>query len=144
MTQDHATPTLSALGSARRLAGVCPGDDDILDTARGRGVGGPGAAPNPTGFAAEASPDRYVLEVDEFDEPEHCPPLSSGDAACGVVEAECVGEGCVGPRAACVSVQPYPVRDALPILGEVIVWPEPSPLDSWWERVVHGHLAPPC
>ncbi|MFZ2174725.1 MAG: hypothetical protein WAW17_11955 [Rhodococcus sp. (in: high G+C Gram-positive bacteria)] len=26
---------------------------------------------------------------------------------------------------------------------ETIVWPEPSPLDSWWKHVVNNHPAPP-
>ncbi|NRI69147.1 hypothetical protein FEZ60_26845 [Rhodococcus sp. MS16] len=118
MTQDRTAPPFLAVGRQHRLAHVCPGDDEILDTARGRGVGGPGGARTPTVSAAEASRDRYVCEGDGFDEPEHCPPLSLGDDTRGVAEAE---------------------SDR-----EVIVWPEPSPLDSWWERVVKGHLAPPC
>ena len=144
MTRDHATPLPSAVGSVRRLAGVCPGDDEILDTARGRGVGGPGAALNPTGSAAEASPDRRLPEVDGSDEPELCPPLCSRDDSGGVVEAKCGLEGCARRWAAGVFVQPHPVRDVPQFMGEVIVWPEPSPLDSWWEGVVNGHLAPPC
>lgn len=143
MTQDHATPP-SAVASARRLAGVCPGDDEIFDTACGRGVGGPGAALNPTGSAAEASSDRRVPEADGCDEPEHCPALSSRDDTRGAAEAERGLEGCAERWSARVVVQPHPVRDVPQGLGEVIVWPEPSPLDSWWERVVNGHPAPPC
>ncbi|MFF0545832.1 hypothetical protein ACWEVD_22670 [Nocardia thailandica] len=24
-----------------------------------------------------------------------------------------------------------------------VSWPDPSPLQSWWDRVMHGDLAPP-
>ncbi|WP_124390485.1 hypothetical protein [Rhodococcus wratislaviensis] len=36
-----------------------------------------------------------------------------------------------------------PGESASPVTGDAIVWPEPSPLDSWWEHVVHDHPAPP-
>ena len=37
-----------------------------------------------------------------------------------------------------------PGESALPVADDTIVWPEPSPLDSWWEHVVHDHPAPPA
>ncbi|MFC9357056.1 hypothetical protein ACFTZB_10820 [Rhodococcus sp. NPDC057014] len=35
-----------------------------------------------------------------------------------------------------------PVESVSPVT-DPIVWPEPSPLESWWEHVVHDHPAPP-
>lgn len=37
-----------------------------------------------------------------------------------------------------------PGESASPVADDAIVWPEPSPLDSWWEHVVHDHSAPPA
>ena len=36
-----------------------------------------------------------------------------------------------------------PGESASPVTDDTIVWPEPSPLESWWEHVVHDHKAPP-
>ncbi|MDF3312307.1 hypothetical protein P3H15_45975 [Rhodococcus sp. T2V] len=36
-----------------------------------------------------------------------------------------------------------PGESASPVVDDAIVWPEPSPLESWWEHVVHDHPAPP-
>ena len=35
----------------------------------------------------------------------------------------------------------HPRESTGPLPADAIVWPDPSPLDSWWKHVVNDHAA---
>ncbi|WP_139053226.1 hypothetical protein, partial [Rhodococcus globerulus] len=46
--------------------------------------------------------------------------------------------GVDGPGSARSANESPPDRNMSPHTDEVIMWPDPSPLDAWWEHVVHA------